>query len=267
MKRSRQAEHKKAEQRAREAVALLRGDAGADAALARALRELAWALYLQGNTADAESAAREAYGLFTRLPSPPEKDLADCLSTLGGILFDKADLTGAAKAYEDTLAYRRRAYGPSHPRTVSASANLAAVWIAQGELAKAEAACREIVALDRQQLGPEHPSLGNSLSNLGAVLYLQQKYYEAENYDRQALAIVIQMIGVGQQAEGPVVGRRTRGPEPACYRPVYWLRSHGQRSASCLIACVVRLSPAPARISPARRACNSTAGRWSSRRF
>ncbi len=186
---SRQAEHKEAEQRAREAVALLRGVAGADAARARALRELAWALYLQGNTADAESAAREAYGLFTRLPSPPEKDLADCLSTLGGILFDKADLTGAAKAYEDTLAYRRRAYGPSHPRTVSASANLAAVWIAQGELAKAEAAYREIVALDRQQLGPEHPSLGNSLSNLGAVLYLQKKYYEAENYYRQALAI------------------------------------------------------------------------------
>ena len=192
---SRQAEHKEAEQRAREAVALLRGAPGADAALAPALRELAWALYLQGNTADAESAAREAYGLYTRLPSPPEKELADCLSTLGAILFDKADLAGAARAYEETLSFRRRAYGPSHPKTVSASANLAAVWIAQGELAKAEAAYREIVALDRQQLGPDHPSLGNSLSNLGATLYLQKKYYEAENYYRQALAIDRRAMG------------------------------------------------------------------------
>ncbi|MCK7473633.1 MAG: tetratricopeptide repeat protein [Rhodopseudomonas palustris] len=90
-------------------------------------------------------------------------------------MFDKADLAGAARAYEETLSLRRRAYGLSHPTTVSASANLAAVWIAQGELAKAEAAYREIVALERQQLGPDHPSLGNSLSNLGAVLYLQKK--------------------------------------------------------------------------------------------
>ena len=192
---SSQAEHKEAEQRAREAVALLRAAPGADATLARALRELAWALYLQGNAADAESAAREAYGLYARQPNPPDKELADCLSTLGGILLDKADLAGAARAYEEALTLRRRAYGPSHPRTVSASANLAAVWIAQGELAKAEAAYREIVALDRQQLGPDHPSLGNSLSNLGAILYLQKKYYEAENYYRQALAIDRRAMG------------------------------------------------------------------------
>jgi len=192
---SSQAEYKEAEQRAREAVALLRGAAGADAALARALRELAWALYLQGNAAEAESVVREAYALYARLPSPPDKELADCLSTLGGVLFDKADLAGAARAYEETLTLRRRVYGPSHPRTVSASANLAAVWIAQGELAKAEGAYREIVALDRQQLGHDHPSLGNSLSNLGAILYLQKKYYEAENYYRQALAIDRRAVG------------------------------------------------------------------------
>ncbi|MCU0251771.1 MAG: tetratricopeptide repeat protein [Vicinamibacterales bacterium] len=184
-----QAEHKEAEHLAREAVALLRAAPGADDMLARALRELAWALYRQGNAADAESAAREAYGLYARQPNPPDRELAASLSTLGGILFDKADLAGAARAYEEALTLRRRAYGPSHPRTVSASANLAAVWISQGELAKAEAAYREIVALDRQQLGPDHPSLSNSLSNLGAILYLQKKHYEAENYYRQALAI------------------------------------------------------------------------------
>ncbi len=192
---SSQAEYKEAEQRAREAVALLRGVAGVDAALARALRELAWALYLQGHAAEAESAAREAYALYAHLPGPPDKELADCLSTLGGILLDKVDLAGAARAYEETLTLRRRVYGPSHPRTVSASANLAAVWIAQGELAKAEVAYREIVALDRQQLGPDHPSLGNTLSNLGAILYLQKKYYEAENYYRQALAIDRRAMG------------------------------------------------------------------------
>jgi tetratricopeptide (TPR) repeat protein len=192
---SRQANYRDSEQRAREAVALLRGVAGANAALAPALRELAWALYLQGRGAEAESAAREAYALYAHFPSPPEKELADCLSTLGGILLDKADLAGAARAYEETLTLRRRVYGPSHPRTVSASANLADVWIAQGELARAEAAYREIVALDRQQLGPDHPSLGNSLSNLGAILYLQKKYYEAENYYRQALAIDRRAMG------------------------------------------------------------------------
>ena len=192
---SSQAEYKEAERRAREAVALLRVAPGAGASLARALRELAWALYLQGNAADAESAAREAYGLYARQPNPPDKELADSLSTLGGILLDKADLADAARAYEEALTLRRRAYGPSHPRTVSASANLAAVWIAQGELAKAEAAYREIVALDRQQLGPDHPSLGNSLSNLGAILYLQKKYYEAESYYRQALAIDRRAMG------------------------------------------------------------------------
>ena len=192
---SSQAEYKEAERRAREAVALLRAAPGAGAMLALALRELAWSLYLQGNAADAESAAREAYGLYARQPNPPDKELADSLSTLGGILLDKADLAGAARAYEEALTLRRRAYGPSHPRTVSASANLAAVWIAQGELAKAEAAYREIVALDRQQLGPDHPGLGNSLSNLGAILYLQKKYYEAENYYRQALAIDRRAMG------------------------------------------------------------------------
>jgi len=191
----RQAEYKEAERLAREAVGLLRGVPNTDAALASALREVAWALYLQGNAGEAEPVAREACALYTRIPNPPEKELADCLSTLGGILLDKADLAGAAKAYEETLTYRRRAYGPSHPRTVSASANLAAVWISQGELAKAEAAYREIVALDRQQLGPDHPSLGNSLSNLGAALYLQKKYYEAENYYRQALTIDRRAMG------------------------------------------------------------------------
>jgi non-specific serine/threonine protein kinase/serine/threonine-protein kinase len=192
---SRQAEYKEAEQRAREAVTLLRAVPGDGAALASALRELAWAFYFQGNANEAESAAREAYALYSSIPNPPEKEVADCLSTLGGILFDKADLAGAARAYEETLSLRRRAYGPSHPRTVSASANLAAVWISQGELAKAEAAYREIVALDRQQLGPDHPSLGNSLSNLGATLYLQKKYYEAEGYYRQALAIDRRAMG------------------------------------------------------------------------
>ena len=191
----RQAEYKEAERRAREAIGLLKGVPGTDGALASALRELAWALDLQGIANEAESAAREALALYSRLPDPPEKELADCFSTLGGILFDKADLAGAARAYEEALTLRRRAYGPSHPRTVSASANLAAVWISQGELAKAEAAYREIVALDRQQLGPDHPSLANSLSNLGATLYLQKKYHEAENYYRQALAIDRRAMG------------------------------------------------------------------------
>ena len=192
---SRQAEHTEAEQAAREAVDIARSGPGSEVALARALRELAWALYLQGSLDEAETAAREAHALYARLPDPPEKELADCLSTIGGILFDKADLAGAASAYEETVAHRRRAFGPSHSRTVSASANLAAVWIAQGELAKAEAAYRDIVALDRQQLGPDHPSLGKSLSNLGAILYLQKKYYEAENYYRQALAIDRRAMG------------------------------------------------------------------------
>jgi eukaryotic-like serine/threonine-protein kinase len=192
---SQQAEYKEAEQRAREAVALLRATPGAGAALGPALRELAWALYLQGNANEAESAAREACAIYSSSRNPPAKEMGDCLSTLGAVLLDKADLAGAARAYEEALTLRRRTDGPSHSRTVSASANLAAVWIAQGELTKAESAYRDIVALDRQQLGPDHPSLGNSISNLGAILYLQKKYYEAENYYRQALAIDRRAMG------------------------------------------------------------------------
>ena len=65
---SQQAEYKEAEQRAREAVALLRATPGADAALGPALRELAWALYLQGNANEAESAAREACAIYQQQP-------------------------------------------------------------------------------------------------------------------------------------------------------------------------------------------------------
>jgi non-specific serine/threonine protein kinase/serine/threonine-protein kinase len=192
---SRQAEYADAERVAREAVDVARGVPGGEASLARALRELAWALYLQGHADEAESAARESCALYSRIPNPSDREMGDSLSTLGAVLLDKADLAGAEHAYEETLKYRRRAYGPAHPRTVSASANLAAVWVKQGELAKAEAAFRDIVAMDRQQLGPNHPDLAHSTSNLGAVLFLQKKYYEAENYYRQALAIDRRALG------------------------------------------------------------------------
>ncbi len=96
--------------------------------------------------------------------------LARALNGLGGVLQQARCNDEATGPLRESLAIRRRLYGPDHARTTKAVVTLGAALAQAGRLGEAEPLFREALAADIRVFGPEHPYVASDLSNLGQLL-------------------------------------------------------------------------------------------------
>ena len=174
-------------ERARKAVAMLRGQSGGEHLLADALSSLSQAARADNDISVALECLEESLVVRRRLlelhGETPQalRDLSIGLNRLGDERHETGELAAATAAYEESLALRRRlldAYGetPQALRDLSISLDrLGDVRRETGELAAATAAYEESLALRRQLLDVygETPQtlrdLSVSLNRLGDV--------------------------------------------------------------------------------------------------
>jgi tetratricopeptide (TPR) repeat protein len=93
-------------------------------------------------------------------------------SSLGAVLADQGDLSGAAAEFRAVQGVSQRVLGEQHPDTLTARNNMATVLARQGDLAAAEAEIVAVADARTLTLGPDHPDTLTSRSNLATVRYL-----------------------------------------------------------------------------------------------
>lgn len=153
----------------------LYGDVHPD--VAAALTLLGWILHQSGDLPAADSVLREAVRVG-RLAFPDEGDarLARALNDLGVVLEARGDYDGAAEAYRESLAMRRRLLGDGHVGVAVTTSNLAVVLYRRGDLDGAAATAAEAVEAFRRALGDDHQRTLIALGNLAVFNGLREDH-------------------------------------------------------------------------------------------
>jgi serine/threonine-protein kinase len=234
-----------AQQAAEQAVALRRRHGAPPIELANALNNLA-VVELQRDHADSAMArVEEAITLLEGTGPAGEPPLAAALATLAGMRSDRGDYAEADARYRQSLALRRRIFGPGHPDEIGTLVNLAANAVDAGRpadalaltdtvlgaspsapqslvaaartvrgralaaldrLTEAETELRSALALRRRLLPPGHPSLAFTLTALADVL-------EREGRSAAALPLATEAWTTLRDAIGPESPRTLHAAE------------------------------------------------------
>jgi tetratricopeptide (TPR) repeat protein len=139
----------------------------------------------------------------TAVDADNDPEVADILHSLGFVLRDQGDLTGARTQLEHALSIREATLGPDHVEVGLTLETLGRVLRDQGELADARAQLERADAILTAALGPDHRWVGRNLDYLGLVLRdagdLAGAHAQLEH------ALMIQEAALGP--EHPWVGR------------------------------------------------------------
>ena len=156
-------------------------------------------LWLQrGNAEQANALLLQAMDI--QRPAGNGVALAKTLNSLGMASQNLEKVDDAGRYYDEALAIRTKALGPTHPDTSLTRGNLAALYYQQSDFARAAPIFRETVELQRKALGDDHPSVATSRNNLAVVLMMMGDYGGAEPEYREALRIRLKAYGDGHRA-------------------------------------------------------------------
>ncbi len=183
-----------AEQKAREALALRRGDgAEGPVELGAALGTLGWIRVQQDANAEADTLLRAAVASHREAGPPGRRGLARALNDLGVLLSEVGDLDRAEAALTEALELRRRWF-PNEQRAIGTTAsNVAALRYRRGDYARAAALTEEALEALRRAVGPNHQRAMIAQSNLATMRMVMGDWAAAETQlrdlvDRQAAA-------------------------------------------------------------------------------
>jgi serine/threonine protein kinase len=184
------------EDTARQALSSARAAFGQEhPAVARALRQVGYALSNRGKLDEAEPFIQEALRQQRKLLGPESSDAADSLRTLANLRWAQGKLADAEAFHRQALAIRRKLSNGPEPLLAESMNDLAGVLTNEGELADAESMYRESLGMARALFGNEHPTLAVSMNNLATVLRRQGKQAEAEALFRETLALQKKLFG------------------------------------------------------------------------
>ncbi|HUR93765.1 MAG TPA: serine/threonine-protein kinase [Gemmatimonadales bacterium] len=185
------------------ALAIRRGNGGADTLIAGTLLDLADLANAKGEAARGDSLAHQALDILRRVVG--ERDLAVAAAMgrvqstqLGAGELEKAESTGrAAAAMLQELGLDR------HPQMVPILSDLSITLANRGEMTEALATARRTVALDTLLFGTAHPYLATHLENLGYV-------YDHAGFGDSAKMMVRQVLAMRRALladDNPAIGR------------------------------------------------------------
>ena len=138
---------------------------------------------------DAEPQLRRAYTQRLELLGPHHHDVAESMSDLASLLYQRRSLDEAESLLRGALDVFREARGEKHPDVAVALSSLGAVLRAQGRLEESEDVQRQSLEIRRAACGADSVEAAESLNNLAAVLMAQSRLPEAEAALAEALSI------------------------------------------------------------------------------
>jgi class 3 adenylate cyclase/tetratricopeptide (TPR) repeat protein len=160
-----------------------------DLKTARALRNLASVMHMQGSAHDAAPLLHRAIGIQEQALAADHPDIAATLAALGGWHSGRGDLASAEPFFRRALDIRQRHFGADHALTLNVLDNLAKAMLELGRLEEAEVLSRRVLASHERNHGAEHSDTAFALTALGEVLGKKGDHAAAEPLIRQALAV------------------------------------------------------------------------------
>ena len=130
---------------------------------------LAKALSVMGDHAEAEALLRGVQATKERLHGPADARVLTTTGQLGPVLHSQGKHAEAEAVYRTTLAGQRRVLGPEHPETLRSASNLAGWLSGQGQHAEAEELLWGVLAAQRRTKGPGHADTLRTASSLSRV--------------------------------------------------------------------------------------------------
>lgn len=151
-------------------------------------KSLANALYGQGQSSDAEAHyLRALTGSENVQRSGHHSTQIFTENLLCLVLPSQGTFASAEFLHRQSLDWRRKVLGDSHPDTLSSTNYLANTLYSQRKFSEAEVFYRRALTAREKDLGPTHLDNLASSNNLANALYNQNKFAETESLDRRAL--------------------------------------------------------------------------------
>ena len=192
----------------RQALDIRRRALGEDHELvAASLVQVAGALRIKGDLAQAEIVLREALIRQRRALGPEHPDVGESMLHLGDLLVRRGRAPGEAeRLFRDGLAIQQRALGPQHPLLSHGLGSLAALLADRGAYREAEALIREELAIQLESYGPDNGATANTIDALAGLMLQQGRLAEAESLSREGLATWRRAVGPEHSAYAGSLG-------------------------------------------------------------
>ncbi len=172
-------------------------------AKAQALSRKLTALFRAGKYGEAEPVARESLELRIKLLGPEHPQVANAISSLGGVLKEAGKLLEAKEQFERALAIYEKIKGPDDVEVANALNNVGFVLQALAQNEEALALYRRALAIWEKHHGKEHADVATALNNIALAFYGLGKYDETLSYLDRALDMRKKTLG----AKHPMVGQ------------------------------------------------------------
>jgi CHAT domain-containing protein/Tfp pilus assembly protein PilF len=187
-----------AEQGARDLLAQVESELGADSIeAARVLDLLVEASWRGGKSRKPETLdlARRALAIKENGLGADHAEVAESLNNLAVVYYFLGAYDEAQPLWERALAIRKRTLGPEDPEVAQALNNLANLMQTTGDYATARALYAQSLEIREKAFGPENPLVAQSLHNLALLLKNMGDYAAALPLAERALEIKQKGLG------------------------------------------------------------------------
>lgn len=174
-----------------------------DPSVARGHANLARALELGGDLAEAEAEQRRALRIELAMLGPDHPATATTRDGLGLRLSAQGKHEAAAAEHRIAASVRERVLRPGHPHIALSRSNLAGALYMEGRYSEAEAVFRTVIKELAVGYGAASPRVAMARGSLAITLQLQEDYAGAESEYQLALDALVKARG----ADHPLVAR------------------------------------------------------------
>jgi tetratricopeptide (TPR) repeat protein len=163
-----------------------------------AMKNLAWALFQQGQLAEAESLQRKVLDAQRRVLGPEKLDTLESMGALAVISDERGNHAEAEELNREVLEKKKRLLGPEAFGTLATMDNLAVVLAREGKLLEAEKLEQETLEIQLRIFGLENLGTISSMINVADMQMDMGRYEEAEKGFRRALELEKRVLGPDQ---------------------------------------------------------------------
>jgi CHAT domain-containing protein/Tfp pilus assembly protein PilF len=206
----------------------LRGATAEDRMLqeARKLSEEFVKLNGAGKYDEAAPLIERALEIREKILGPDHRDVADTLTSLASVYFNKGAYAKSEPLLQRALAVYEKALGPEHPSVALTLNSLAILYWNRSEIVRAEPLSRRAVAIFESALGREHPNVARALNTLAILYGIRGDFAKAEPLFQRALAIWEGALGSEDHGVALALNNLANiyfnKGEPAKAEPLYW---------------------------------------------
>lgn len=164
-------------------------------AVLRIRHQLAWAVAVGGDLAEAEALYRDVFRTRLRVLGPRHPDVLDSRHELAWVAACQGNWADAEEGYRRVLRDSVRVWDRDDPRTLTTRHELAWALANQDRLDEAREASAAVLADRLRLLGPEHPQTLATRHELTWITARQGQWAQAEADYRSLLTLRLRLLG------------------------------------------------------------------------